>query len=436
MEYALDTQARGYYGQQALAQAAEEQRLEREIFEPARKIQEILETGTRVSVNHALSFTRDINKLSEFLVINNTTVRTYSYFSTPNSMRYNSQLTTSEELNDIIIKKLFARSEMKCLSSCIGKEVNKSIHKRLRVIYEMVGEEYQKLDLSSQTTDDNIKTFVCRHLSFAYIFGIIQVENINIIEYFSTSRSDDTGLATMYDKLEKMTDFISYNIGIIVSENFNKNITFSNLIDWHKELNLMGMHAFDDAIEPVLKFVKTQQLHQKISKSTLKCITEKLATETSIEKQQQMQQENHYLNCISRKAYPIVNNCFESTEDNLGFSCSSFSIATFVQFIHEDCQYIYYNEPFNYEEKYLIYTVNHAMGLKIKHEQDGIVIKFYDPNKGNEKIICITHGDYAKEITISDFFNKKQLELYKILLMDNYELPTILCIRAIDLHNQ
>jgi hypothetical protein len=76
------------------------------------------------------------------------------------------------------------------------------------------------------------------------------------------------------------------------------------------------------------------------------------------------------------------------------------------------------------------------MVLKIKHEQDGLVIKFYNPNRANEKIICITHGDYAKEITISDFLSKEQLELYGILLNDNYDLPTISCIKAIDLHSQ
>ena len=443
MEYMLtgsasDIQVRGGYGQQALAQVAENQRLEKEVFEPARKIQIILKTGTKVNVNHQLSFTRDINKLSKFLVFNNTTVHTYSYFSMPQSMNYNMQLTTSEALNRIRIQKLYDLSEIRALSFLRDHEVDTTMHESLSIIHAMVGREYRELQESEclfQAADKKIKTFVCRHLSFAYIFGLIEVENINIIEYFSTSRSDATRLNTMHDKLENMVVFVSDALEIICRKSFFKNMTIGNLIDIQKELHFKGLHALDDMFEKILKSTKICSRDQKVGNIGY-LLQNKLLSKVSIEEKQQIDEEyNYFLGC-GWTLYPIVNSYFDSTEYKCGFCISTFSINSFLEFIHETCQHIYYNKPINHEEKYLFFTPNHVVGFKIKHQEDGVIIKFYDPNECNEKIICITHGDYAKEITISDFFDRRQLEAYHILCKDNYDLHYILCSRVVDLHSQ
>jgi hypothetical protein len=434
--YASDTQEMGYFGQQALAQAAKEQLLEKQVFTPTRKIQAILEAGTIVDVNHIYSCAENTKGLSKFLVNNATTVHTYSYCSVPQAMKFNCLLTTSEDLNNIRIQKMYARSEMECLSSCMNHEVDADKHQSLSIIYSMVERKYQELDRLSQATDENTKTFTCRHLSLAHVLDIIEVANINIVEFFTTSNPDAICLTAMYDKLEDIATTMQYNILQIAGKNFNENITIGNLIDWQKELNVRGMYALDDAIEQVLSCVKTQSRHQKLGAFAIRLINEKVSSEANVEKKQQRRQAYDYLFGISKRTYPIANKSFEYIEDKLSFCCSCFSVTAFIKSIHETCEYIYNNRPINYEEKYLILTVNHLMVLKIKHEQDGLVIKFYNPNRANEKIICITHGDYAKEITISDFLSKEQLELYGILLNDNYDLPTISCIKAIDLHSQ
>ena len=394
--------------------------IKHEIDKPIESIVALNKIGNKVQVNNEFTVFYNFRELEKFINDRTTTIHTLSYFSNPNPTDYNGVFTNSKEYNTILQKMHF-------LTNQISQETNPSRSDILRLNYYAL-----KKQLDQAKTYFNIKkedTWLCRHMSFAYILNLFELNLQQASRFFCS------------DEQKYLHKQVDSETNKMVAANFNiqkqlvtENVTIENLIACKNYLNSKHIFYIDDYLNNVLSKIKHYSIDTKLSdigiqfKDIFPCSCKLKKDKTDSEFTQICNAINLTI-CFSKNLFPVRDYSFNT--DMLNYNLSFLSINSFTQYLQQQCYRFYYSSPINHQEKYILTTKNHMMSFKITRQVDAVEILFFDINSGlREKAFRITHGEYHREINILNFIDMEALISYGILQCNDYNLTTMSCYRV------
>jgi hypothetical protein len=392
--------------------------IKHEIDKPIESIVALNKIGNKVQVNNEFTVFCNFRELEKFILDRTTTIHTLSFFSNPNPTDYNGVFTNSKEYNTILQKMHF-------LNNQISQETNPSRSDILRLNYYAL-----KKQLDQAKTYFKIKkedTWLCRHMSFAYILNLFEL-NLQKASSFFCSDEQKYLHKQIDSEINKMLA-TTFNIQ---TQLFTENLTIENLIACKNYLNSKHIFCLDDYFNNALSKIKHYSIDTKLSdigiqlKDIFPCSLLKDKTGSELT---QLCNAINLVVFFSRGLPPVCDHSLNT--DMLKYNLSFHSINSLTQYLQRQCHRFYYSSPINHQEKYLLTTESHMVAFKITRQVDAVEILFFDINCGlREKVFRITHGEYHREINILNFIDVEALISYDMLQYNDYDLATMSCYRV------